>query len=231
MKQQWQQLAAKLDTRNQRERALIFFMVIVVVGSLVNALWIDPLLARKKKAMQEVMSQQEQLQTLSSQIQVIMSGGKPDPDAPFRVQLAGLEQKLSQSRAALQEVQQNLVPPDKMARLLEDVLTQNRKLKLVALKTLPVSDVLDMSEGVSNQSQAGQSKEELKSAAPAIYKHGVEITVSGNYAELTHYLDTLEKLPWRMFWGKAEMHVEEYPRVTLTITLYTLSMDKTWLNV
>lgn len=231
MKQQWQQLAAKLDTRNQRERALIFFMVIVVVGSLVNALWIDPLLVRKKKAMQEVMSQQEQLQTLSSQIQVIMSGGKSDPDAPFRVQLAGLEQKLSQSRAALQEVQQNLVPPDKMARLLEDVLTQNRKLKLVALKTLPVSDVLDMSGGVSSQSQAGQSKEELKSAAPAIYKHGVEITVSGNYAELTHYLDTLEKLPWRMFWGKAEMHVEEYPRVTLTITLYTLSMDKTWLNV
>lgn len=231
MKQQWQQLAAKLDTRNQRERTLIFFMVIVVVGSLVNALWIDPLLVRKKKAMQEVMSQQEQLQTLSSQIQVIMSGGKSDPDAPFRVQLAGLEQKLSQSRAALQEVQQNLVPPDKMARLLEDVLTQNRKLKLVALKTLPVSDVLDMSGGVSSQSQAGQSKEELKSAAPAIYKHGVEITVSGNYAELTHYLDTLEKLPWRMFWGKAEMHVEEYPRVTLTITLYTLSMDKTWLNV
>lgn len=231
MKQQWQQLAAKLDTRNQRERALMFFMVIVVVGSLVNALWIDPLLVRKKKAMQEVMSQQEQLQTLSSQIQVIMSGGKSDPDAPFRVQLAGLEQKLSQSRAALQEVQQNLVPPDKMARLLEDVLTQNRKLKLVALKTLPVSDVLDMSGGVSSQSQAGQSKEELKSAAPAIYKHGVEITVSGNYAELTHYLDTLEKLPWRMFWGKAEMHVEEYPRVTLTITLYTLSMDKTWLNV
>jgi MSHA biogenesis protein MshJ len=231
MKQQWQQLAAKLDTRNQRERTLIFFMVIVVVGSLVNALWIDPLLVRKKKAMQEVMSQQEQLQTLSSQIQVIMSGGKSDPDAPFRVQLAGLEQKLSQSRAALQEVQQNLVPPDKMARLLEDVLTQNRKLKLVALKTLPVSDVLDMSGGISSQSQAGQSKEELKSAAPAIYKHGVEITVSGNYAELTHYLDTLEKLPWRMFWGKAEMHVEEYPRVTLTITLYTLSMDKTWLNV
>lgn len=231
MKQQWQRLAAKLDTRNQRERTLIFFMVIVVVGSLVNALWIDPLLVRKKKAMQEVMSQQEQLQTLSSQIQVIMSGGKSDPDAPFRVQLAGLEQKLSQSRAALQEVQQNLVPPDKMARLLEDVLTQNRKLKLVALKTLPVSDVLDMSGGVSNQPQAGQPKDELKSAAPAIYKHGVEITVSGNYAELTHYLDTLEKLPWRMFWGKAEMHVEEYPRVTLTITLYTLSMDKTWLNV
>jgi MSHA biogenesis protein MshJ len=231
MKKEWQRLAAKLDTRNQRERALIFFMVIVVVGSLVNALWIDPLLARKKKAMQEVMSQQEQMQALSSEIQVVMRGGKPDPDAPFRVQLAGLEQKLSQSRAALQEVQQNLVPPDKMARLLEDVLTQNRKLKLVSLKTLPVSDVLDMSGGVSNQPQAGQSKDELKSAAPAIYKHGVEISVSGNYAELTYYLDTLEKLPWRMFWGKAEMHVEEYPRVTLTITLYTLSMDKTWLNV
>jgi MSHA biogenesis protein MshJ len=34
-----------------------------------------------------------------------------------------------------------------------------------------------------------------------------------------------------MFWGKAEMRIEAYPRITLTITLYTLSMDKTWLSV
>jgi MSHA biogenesis protein MshJ len=59
----------------------------------------------------------------------------------------------------------------------------------------------------------------------------VEITVAGSYADLTLYLDALEKLSWQMYWGKAEMRVEEYPRVTLTITLYTLSMEKTWLSV
>lgn len=233
MKQQWQRLAAKLDARNQRERALIFVMVLVIFASLLNALWLDPLLARKKKATQEIAAQQEQLQVLHGQIQAITSGGLPDPDAPTRVRLAGLEQKLAQSQSALQEMQHSLVPPGRMARLLEDVLTQNRNLKLVSLRTLPVSGVLDMPASTPAQPAAGQVKTEAepKQLGPAIYKHGVEIAVSGNYAELTQYLDTLENLPWRMFWGKAEMRVEEYPRVTLTITLYTLSMDKTWLSV
>lgn len=233
MKQQWQRLAAKLDTRNQRERALIFVMVLVVVASLINALMLAPLLAKKKKAMQDVATQQEQLQALQSQIQITMSGGKVDPDAPTRVLLAGLEQKLAQSRGALQSVQQSLVPPDKMGRLLEDVLTQNRGLKLVSLKTLPVSSVLDVPENAPAAMQATQGKpaEASPATGPAIYKHGVEIAVSGSYAELTQYLDALEKLPWRMFWGKAEMRIEEHPRITLTITLYTLSMDKTWLSV
>jgi len=233
VKQQWQRLVAKLDTRNQRERALIFVMALVVVASLINSLMLAPLLAKKKKAMQEVATQQEQLQTLRGQIQVTMSGGKVDPDAPTRVLLAGLEQKLAQSRGALQSVQQSLVPPEKMGRLLDDVLTQNRGLKLVSLKTLPVSSVLDVPESAPAAMQATQGKgaEAPPATGPAIYKHGVEIAVSGSYAELTQYLDALEKLPWRMFWGKAEMRIEEYPRITLTITLYTLSMDKTWLSV
>lgn len=233
MKQQWQRLAAKLDTRNPRERALIFVMALVVAASLLNTLMLDPVLAKKKKALQEVAAQQEQLQTLHNQIQVTMSGGKIDPDAPTRIQLAGLEQKLAQSHSALQSVQQSLVPPDKMAHLLGDVLTQNVGLKLVSLKTLPVGSVLDAPANVPVTKQAAQEKvaEAPAVTGPAIYKHGVEITVSGSYAELTHYLDTLEKLPWQMYWGKAELRVEEHPRITLTITLYTLSMDKIWLSV
>ncbi|MEN6584878.1 MAG: agglutinin biogenesis protein [Sulfuricella sp.] len=234
MKQQWQRLAAKLDTRNQRERALIFIMVLVVVASLLDTLLLTSMRAKKKAAMQEAATQQEQLQTLRSQIQSTMSGGKVDPDAPTRVQLAGLEQKLVQSRSALQSVQQSLVPPDKMARLLEDVLTQNHGLKLVSLKTLPVSNVVEVAESAPAAAMPAASEKAVeapKASAPAIYKHGVEIAVSGNYAELTQYLDSLEKLPWRMFWGQAEMRVEAYPRITLTITLYTLSMDKTWLSV
>ncbi|MFN3396915.1 MAG: type II secretion system protein GspM [Sulfurimicrobium sp.] len=231
MKQQWQRLAAKFDARNPRERVLIFVMALVVAASLLNALLLTPLLTKKKKAMQEIAAQQEQLQTLRNQIQATMSGGKIDPDAATRVRLAGLQQKLAQSRGALLAMQQNLVPPDKMAHLLEDVLTQNRGLKLVSLKTLPASNVVEVAESAPAAATQGKPADPPRSGSPAIYKHGVEISVRGSYAELTRYLDTLEKLPWRMFWGKAEMQVEAYPHITLTITLYTLSMDKTWMAI
>jgi MSHA biogenesis protein MshJ len=226
VKQYWERYAALLNARNSRERALISVMVLVVVWSLLSALLLDPLLAKKKRLNQEANQQQMQMQKLQAQIEDVLSAGRADPDVATRARLASLSQKLEQNRAALQSVQQNLVPAEKMAHLLGDVLTQNRNLKLVSLKTLPVSGVLEMPADA-----APPKTEEKKPAGPAIYKHGVEITVSGSYAELTQYLDTMEKLPWRMIWGKAEMRVEEYPLVTLTITLYTLSMDKTWLSV
>ncbi len=226
MKQYWERYAALLDARNPRERTLIFFMVLAVVWSLFSVLLLDPLAVKKKRLNQDVSQQQLQVQELQAQIETVLSAGRADPDAATRVRMAALNQKLEQSRAALQSVQQSLVPPDKMARLLEDVLTQNRHLKLASLKTLPVSGILDEAPDI-----AKPQAEEKKPAGPAIYKHGVEIAVSGSYAELTQYLDTMEKLPWRMIWGKAEMRVEEYPLVTLTITLYTLSMDKTWLSM
>jgi MSHA biogenesis protein MshJ len=34
-----------------------------------------------------------------------------------------------------------------------------------------------------------------------------------------------------MFWGMAKMNVVQYPQAELTLTLYTLSLDKTWLQV
>ena len=64
-----------------------------------------------------------------------------------------------------------------------------------------------------------------------MYKHGVQITVRGSYADLLQYLTALEKLPTRMFWGVAKMKVVQHPSVELTLTLYTLSLDKTWLQV
>jgi MSHA biogenesis protein MshJ len=226
VKQYWERYAAQLNARNARERALILVMVLAVVWALLSALLLDPLLAKKKRLSQEANQQQTQIQQLQAQIGTILSGGQVDPDAATRIRLAALKQKLEQSRAALQNVQQGLVPPEKMAQLLEDVLTQNRNLKLVSLKTLPVSGVLEMLADA-----APPKNEEKKPAGPAIYKHGVEIAVSGSYAELTQYLDTMEKLPWQMIWGKAEMRAQEYPLVTLTITLYTLSRDKTWMAI
>ena len=64
-----------------------------------------------------------------------------------------------------------------------------------------------------------------------MYKHGVQITVRGSYADLTQYMAALENLPTRMFWGMAKMNVVQYPTSELTLTLYTLSLDKTWLQV
>jgi MSHA biogenesis protein MshJ len=34
-----------------------------------------------------------------------------------------------------------------------------------------------------------------------------------------------------LLWAKAKLETNDYPQSTLTLTLYTLSLDKKWLNL
>jgi MSHA biogenesis protein MshJ len=65
-----------------------------------------------------------------------------------------------------------------------------------------------------------------------LYRHGVEITVEGAYGDLMGYLASLETLPGpRLLWGGVKLKVEKHPTVQLSLTVYTLSLDRAWLEL
>jgi len=67
---------------------------------------------------------------------------------------------------------------------------------------------------------------------PALYRHGVEITVEGPYADLMGYLAALEALPGpKLLWGGVKLKVERHPAVQLSFTVYTLSLDRAWIQL
>jgi MSHA biogenesis protein MshJ len=70
-----------------------------------------------------------------------------------------------------------------------------------------------------------------KGPAEALYRQGMELTLSGSYADMLDYVAQIEQLPWKIFWGRLEMKVDEYPRARLVLNVYTLSLDKTWLSI
>ncbi len=116
----------------------------------------------------------------------------------------------------MQGVNRGLVPPERMAQILEKMLTQTSRVSLVKLQTLPVSHLIER-----NQTPDG----------PNVYKHGIEMTLQGRYLDLLDYLGRLEALPWQMFWAQAQMDAKDYPAVRITVTVFTLSLDKKWLVV
>jgi len=108
------------------------------------------------------------------------------------------------------------------------VLNKNGKLQLIELKTLPASPLLEKPQPSAANLPAGQTQPDPKKQ---IFKHGIQITVRGGYLDMLHYLAALEAMPAQMFWGEVSMRVDKYPDAELTLTLYTLSLDKTWLTV
>ncbi|HJV74575.1 MAG TPA: MSHA biogenesis protein MshJ, partial [Noviherbaspirillum sp.] len=160
-----------------------------------------------------------------------------DPDAENKAILQKLQEQVAQADEKMRNMQNGLVSPDKMASLLEGLLNRNPKLHLVSFKTLPVASLNDAfsprqedkEKMVAPAPTAGSVQQ--NSGADALYKHGVEIAVQGTYFDIMQYMAQLEGMPWQLVWGKANLHVDEYPKATLTLELYTLSMEKKWLNI
>jgi len=215
MKEVIARYAARIDAATLRERAMIFAAAALVVVVTVNSALLSPLRARQQTLAADIARKEGQLRTVQTEMQRIAREREVDPDARNRARAQALRAELAGLDANIVEAQRRFTPPDRMRALLEEMLERNPRLQLVDLKTLPVADL--------TPKQAGEARR--------VFRHGVELTVSGSYLDLHAYLRALEGVPTQLFWGKTEMSVREYPVVTLKLTVYTLSFDQAWLVV
>lgn len=227
MKPLWEKISAKVDAMSMRERTLIFAAVAILVLSLTNMLLLQPVSVRQKALRSQMLQQQQKMSEVQSQIAAVVLENSPDSNSPQRNQLKQIRKEIAEGKAFLNSNREKLVQPEKMAEHLRQLLSRNSRLQLVALQTLPVTPLLD---------QPNARHAELTPVAQAaldnqVYKHGVQLTLRGSYLDLLQYLSALESLPQQMYWARVQMNVVQYPTAELTLILYTLSMDKIWLQV
>lgn len=227
MRQHWEKLVEKIDGMSLRERVMIFAAAAFMLVALIQVLFLDSLLAEQKKLSTQVVQQQEKMKEIQAQIEVSQQARRDDAASPLRQRLSQARQQLADGDAYLQSRRDRLVQPEKMADLLEQVLNKNGQLQLINLQTLPAAPLIEKAlkpEGAGAASAVAELDRQ-------VFRHGVQITVRGSYLDLLQYLTAIEQLPTKMFWGMSRMNVVQYPAAELTLTLYTLSLDKTWLQI
>jgi MSHA biogenesis protein MshJ len=225
MKAYWKKLAATYDAYSQRERWMIAAAVlggIVLIGAM---LFLDPAMKRSRLADQTLADQRMELTNLQAQIAALQSPAQ-DPDVAARSELAEVKRRLAELGSRFADIEATLVPPQRMPGLLEDLIGRSGGLRLLSLRTLPVAPVLDR--------KAGDKTAEDKKVADVsvgLFKHGVEIKLEGSYQELASYLARLEKSPAKLLWSGVALSADKHPKLVLTLTVFTLSLDRTWLIV
>jgi MSHA biogenesis protein MshJ len=220
IKQQWDKVSTKVNALSMRERVLVFATVTVVVLLLLNMLLLEPLFARQKALHSQISQQQQTMLEVQAQIAALVLENSPNAKSPQRSQINQIRQEIAEGNAYLKSSREKLVQPEKMAEHLRQLLSKNNRLQLVALQTLPATPLLEPSKVAASAAQDKQ-----------VFKHGVQLTLRGNYLDLLQYLSALESLPQQMYWARAQMSVVQYPAAEITLILYTLSLDKTWLQV
>jgi MSHA biogenesis protein MshJ len=229
MREQWRKLSAQFDARVVRERLLILFAVIIGTALLFDALALQPLEARKKRLERQITESRIALKladsVLAAQVPIV------DPDDVRRSYRDALGQQLAGIDQSMQGLQRGLVPPEHMAKLLEQMLSRSRGLRLLSLRTLPVQRFETPGTAPAGKGGDQSAKSAPKDPERTVYQHSFEITLQGSYFELHDYLTQLEKLPWQMFWGRVSVNTEQYPRLLVTLTVQTLSLSRAWLIV
>lgn len=238
MKQQWQQFALKFDALSVRERIMVFGASAALLIFMVVYLFVDPLLTRRKALADTIAQRQQAVAAIDAEMAQRMAAHAGDPNLQDRIRLERIRQQVQQMRHALQSTQNGLVAPERIVPMLQQLLKQQASLRLVSLATLPSGAMgqgghvaSKASASASAAAPAGQSPADAEPAkAPAVlYRHGVEIVLRGNYLDMVNYMDAVEAMPSHVFWGKLNMQVEQYPNATLSLTLYTLSLDEKWI--
>jgi MSHA biogenesis protein MshJ len=203
---------------------MVFAAGVAVIGFAGYMLSVGPQIDRHKRLEAQIARTQADTATMRAQVQQLLRTLAQDPNAEARSRIAQLRQQIEELDASVRAVQRGLVSPKRMAAVLEEMLTRNRRVELVGLRTLPVTALVERATVPAAEDAAAA---QLRN----VYKHGVEITLQGSYLDLLDYVARLEKLPWQMFWARTRMDASDYPRVRLTLTLYTLSLDRAWLVV
>jgi MSHA biogenesis protein MshJ len=229
MKEQWKALSVRFAALKAREKYLVCTAVLVLILFGGYNMWIAPALARKAVAEKEIAQYKADMTTLGAQVAALQAQLK-DPDAASRAAIAESRQRLADLDRQLSGFSKEIVPPEKMALLLQTLLSRHRGLELVSLRTLVPLPLIP-----AQADKAGAKPGEPgKAAAPDsgnIYKHGIEIKVAGDYQDLLNYLGEMESSSQRLLLGKMNLVVTKHPRVELTLTVYSLSLDRTWLVI
>jgi MSHA biogenesis protein MshJ len=242
----WRQQRQRFDALQRRERLLVVTAAAAASLMLADALWLTPAFKAWKAVHQREASLPVVMAKTAAEVQRVAEAALAQ-QRQLQAELTQLRHRLQDGEAAMREIEANLVGPDRMLALLEQMLASQGQLRVREMKSLPRTDLVAVAAvaagtagTTSTNGTAGTNATNVtnpttgavaSTARPALYRHGIELTVEGNFGDLVRYLEALENMPQRLLWGSMQLKVEQHPKALLTLRVYTLSVDRHWLEI
>lgn len=215
--------SAKFAALNARERWMVFFAGLVLVYAVLNAVLVGPIQRQQLHIQNEMAQSSAQLADLTQQISTLSQHPVLSVDDENTQKIARMNANIHAQQAEMSALQDTLVTPAQMPALLKGLIERHASLRLVDMKTLPPENFLTAKPAADTQ--PAHTDQTL------IYRHAMTMTLAGNYMELMRYAQALQAMSSQVLWEKAVLAAKTYPENELTITVYTLSLDATWLSI
>lgn len=211
MKEQWSKWQEQFLTLPESRRR--FWMLFVVGIILYVGVWMSllPLYNDISSAQARQVQQQSQLQGMDRELASIQRSLAGDPAASLRRNIEQLQARLERIDGELEAVSTYVGAADNREFL---------KQLLAAADDVTIQSALAMPVEVVYQDQ--------EQPDTAIYKHRLQLKLSGSYFAVQQYFAALDRLPWSFYWQSMDYTVRTHPTGDVLIEIYTLSLERNY---
>jgi MSHA biogenesis protein MshJ len=213
MQESMQKIVARIDALTLRERALVFGVTIAVLFAVWELGFMQPLEQRAVVDAKELESISARIESANGSLETQVLQLE-SVDADGQDQLQRIQLRIDLLNDQLDEYAAEFIDPAEMARVLEGLLEDQHRLRLLSMRNL----------GAKAVTVADDASKSL------FYRHGLEIEFEGTYRACIDYLEAIEALPWRFYWEMLDLNVEEYPANRIRIVVSTLSLEEEWIG-
>ncbi len=223
----WPRWGAQLYARKSaRERTLMLFASLAFVYVAADFGLLTPAQRRQRQAETQTDAQQTALNKTHREIAELSRQLAGVNSLEKEAELRALQQIIADADALLSEDDGSSL---QLSAMLDAMLRTTPGLSLVSIKTLPVVPLLPRGPEARDGTPLKPAMPITgKSPAPepppvAVYQHGVEIVMQGNFLALLPYMEKLRRYPKRLFWTSASLEVIKHPDAQLRLVITTLS--------
>lgn len=204
MKKQWELVSARIDAMQLRERVFLFLAIILSALALADTVWLTPAQTAQKQAKQRFETQANELQRLREELRA--SAQTVDPSRAVLEEIAATNQSLDAVNNDIRAVAPLAQGGPAIEQALVQFLRRQDGLTLLSTGTLqPPAAAL-----VGVAAPGG--------AQPTLQRRGLELSVTGSYADLVRYVQTLERALPTLRWGNLQIKTTpRTPEMTLQV--------------
>ena len=210
----WTKQSVRIDALSLRERVFLFLSVMAGCMALADVVWLSPALLAHKQLIQRFDKESADLQRARADLKVVAQ--PVDTGKAARDEIVAAKIRLESVNQTIKDILPSATQATPLAQLLVHLLRRHEGLTLLHTVTLPPEAL-----GAGADPAVGSGA----AARPVGFtRQGVELTVSGSYAELTRYVQTLEKALPQVRWGTMKLKSEKMPP-ELTLQLFLLGVQ------
>lgn len=214
MKAMFNHLGQKFDVLSQRERGLIAVAVFVLLGML-SFMPLESLWKNHSRIAQQLKTLEQENSISVQQLELYQQRLAMDPNQDYQQRLSLLLLQNQDIDAQLNEQMVDMVPADYMPELLSQLLGQVQGVKLLKFTSIAPVPLLAVGE-----------EKKLN-----LYSHGIRMSLEGDYFSVLHFVEAVEAMPDKLYWKRLDYKVADYPKGSIDIELYTLSINKDFISV